>query len=91
MSFENENAASLIETIYQSLLARILSGELQPGDWLPAERELAEQMNVSRSSLHNALTQLESQGFVSVEPRRGTIVADYRKHPTPQSLSAVMN
>ena len=91
MSIGNENAASLIETIYQALLARILSGELQPGDWLPAERELAEQMNVSRSSLHNALTQLESQGFVSVEPRRGTVVADYRKHPTPQSLSAVMS
>lgn len=91
MSFENENAASLIETIYQTLLARILSGELQPGDWLPAERDLAEQMNVSRSSLHNALLQLESQGFVTVEPRRGTVVADYRKEPTPQSLSAVMN
>ncbi|MBO6040815.1 MAG: FadR family transcriptional regulator [Oscillospiraceae bacterium] len=91
MDYEKGSTASLIDTIYQTLLARILSGELQPGDWLPAERELAEQMSVSRSSLHNALTQLESEGFVSVEPRRGTIVTDYRKHPTPQSLSAVMN
>ena len=91
MNIEISKTDSVAETIYQRILAKILSGELRPGDWLPPERELAELMGVSRSSLHNALVRLESSGFVSVEARRGTVVADYRKHPTPQSLSAVMS
>ena len=90
MEFEKIGATSLTDTIYKSLLGKILSGEWKPGDWFPAERDIAEQMGVSRSSLHHAVLQLERDGFVYVLPRRGTQVADYRKKPTPQSLSAIM-
>lgn len=90
MEFEKIGATSLTNTIYKSLLGKILSGEWKPGDWFPAERDIAEQMGVSRSSLHHAVLQLERDGFVYVLPRRGTQVADYRKKPTPQSLSAIM-
>ena len=89
--FEKLNATSLVENITELLRGKILSGELQPGDRLPAERDIAEQMGVSRSSLHQAVLQLESEGFLKIEPRRGTVVADYRKYPTPQSLSALFN
>lgn len=87
--FEKLKATSLVESITEMLRGKILSGELEPGDRLPAEREIAEQLGVSRSSLHQAVLQLESEGFLRIEPRRGTVVADYRKHPTPQSLSAL--
>lgn len=90
ISFERLGSASLIDNIRASLLGKILSGELKPGEWLPAERDMAEQMGVSRSSLHHAVLQLETQGFLKIEPRRGTVVADYRKHPTPSSLSALV-
>ena len=90
MEFEKIGTTSLTDTIYKSLLGKILSGEWKPGDWFPAERDIAEQMGVSRSSLHHAVLQLERDGFVYVLPRRGTQVADYRKKPTPQSLSAIM-
>ncbi len=90
MEFEKIGAPSLISSIYRSLLGKILSGEWQPGDWFDAEREIAEQMGVSRSSLHHAILQLERDGFVHVVPRRGTQVADYRNMPTPQSLSVIM-
>lgn len=89
-NFERLSAEPLTERIARALLGKILSGELRPGEWLPAERDMAEQLGVSRSSLHHAVLQLESQGFLKVEPRRGTVVADYRKHPTPQSLSALV-
>ena len=90
MKFEKIRSTSLTDTIYKSLLGKILSGEWKPGDWFPAERDIAEQMGVSRSSLHHAVLQLERDGFVQVLPRRGTQVADYRNKPTPQSLSAIM-
>lgn len=90
VSFEKLDSASLIDSIRGALLGKILSGELRPGDRLPAERDMAAQLGVSRSSLHHAVLQLETQGFLKIEPRRGTVVADYRKHPTPSSLSALV-
>ena len=89
--FNKLNAPSLKETVLQSLLGKILSGELQPGQWLPAERDMAEQMGISRSSLHQAILALNADGFLEIVPRRGIMVSDYRKHPTPQSLAALMS
>lgn len=88
--FQKLTQPSLKDMCVQALLEKILSGGLQAGDWLPPERELAEQMGISRSSVNQAILQLSSQGFLEIVPRRGTVVRDYRKHPTPQSLAAVM-
>lgn len=90
-SFDELDFRSLGETVLQLLQKKIISGELQPGEWLMPEREMAEQMGISRGSLHQAILALEYQGFVSIIPRRGTVVCDYRKHPTPQSLSVIMS
>ena len=88
--FEKISAPSLKEVCVQAILEKILSGELKPGTRLPAERDLAEVMQISRSSVHHGILELESMGFLTITPRRGTIVNDYRRHPTPQSLAAVM-
>ncbi len=90
MELEKPGAATVTDGICRDLLAKILSGEMKPGDWLPAERDMAEQLGVSRSSLHHAILQLERDGFLKILPRRGTQVADYRRKPTPQSLSLIM-
>ena len=84
-------SGSLGDLVLKKLQSRILSGELKAGDWLAPEREMAEEMGISRGSLHQAILALEYQGFVSIIPRRGTVVCDYRKHPTPQSLSVIMS
>lgn len=89
--FEKVSPISLAESAAGILRGKILSGELKAGDRLPAERDMAEQMGISRSSLHQAVMELEYEGFVSIVPRRGTVVRDYRKQPTPQSLEALMN
>lgn len=88
--FSKLNTPTLKETCTQALLSRILSGELKTGEKLPSERELAEMLGISRSIVNQSLLELESRGFVEIQPRRGTIVCDYRKHPTPQSLAALM-
>jgi DNA-binding FadR family transcriptional regulator len=56
------------EVVFQ-LEAAILEGRLRPGDRLPSERELAEQMGVSRPSIREAIRVLESGGVI--EARRG--------------------
>lgn len=91
MNFEKINAPSLKALFVNSILERILSGELKPGDRFPSERELAQQTGISRSIVNQGMMELESQGFVSIIPRRGNFVCDYRKHPTPQTLAAIMN
>jgi len=89
--YEKPSSDSLGETVLRQLQKKIISGELKCGDWLPPEREMAEKMGISRGSLHQAILALEYQGFVSIIPRKGTVVCDYRKHPTPQSLAAIMS
>lgn len=81
---------SISEAVGKELFNRIISGELKPGSHLPTEREIAEHFGVSRASVHQAIVKLELQGFVSIVPRHGTVVNNYRKYPTPQSLEALM-
>ncbi len=52
----------------------IRAGELRDGELLPSQRELSERLDVSRSSLREALSVLETLGVVQTEPRRGTRV-----------------
>ena len=71
-------AASRPTSISVSLVAHferlIATGELPPGARLPAERELAEELSVSRSSLREAMHELESKHLIDRTPGRGTVV-----------------
>jgi DNA-binding FadR family transcriptional regulator len=62
----------------ERLATAIKLGLLEPGDQLPPERELAEQLQISRTTLRQALTALTQSGHVtSARGRRGgTFVAD---------------
>lgn len=55
--------------VYKKVMAQIqemiVSGQLKKGDRLPAERQLAETMNVGRSALKQALSALEALGFIT--------------------------
>ncbi|MFC9894765.1 FadR/GntR family transcriptional regulator [Nocardia sp. NPDC127579] len=52
----------------------IINGELRAGDRLPPERELAASMNVSRSSLRQAMFELESKKLIERRQGRGSTV-----------------
>ncbi|MCK0115962.1 GntR family transcriptional regulator [Isoptericola sp. S6320L] len=54
----------------------IATGELGPGARLPAERELARQLDVSRTTLREAMNKLEEKGLVERRQGRGTRVVD---------------
>jgi DNA-binding FadR family transcriptional regulator len=62
------------EQIAERLAADIRSGLLAPGERLPAERELARSLEVSRASVREAIAALQLQGVVETRPGAGTFV-----------------
>ena len=66
-------SSSLHDEVAAQLRERIFSGELLPGSFLD-EPALAEQMNISRTPLREALKVLTAEGLVRHEPRRGCFV-----------------
>jgi DNA-binding FadR family transcriptional regulator len=68
----------------------IATGSLQPGSKLAAERDLALSLSVSRSTLREAMHELESKRLITRRPGRGTIIlppspeADDLKRISPQ-------
>lgn len=90
MEFQKLYAPSLKELFVKQMQAMILSGELPMGTRLPAERELCEQMQVSRAVVNGGVTELARQGFLEVRPRQGTYVADYRRNGNMDTLRAIM-
>lgn len=57
-------------------IERLIVQKLQPGDKLPAERELAELLGVSRSSIRDAIRRLEIVGLVEPRQGAGTVVRE---------------
>ena len=69
----------------------ILSGKISMGQRLPSERELALQLGVSRPVVHEGLLDLASKGLVTMKPRVGTVVNDYRKEGSLALLNSLVN
>jgi len=65
----------LSDVAVQQIREMITSGKLKPGTQLPPERDLVEQLGVSRSSVREALRILEGMGLLEVKPGLGTFVA----------------
>jgi DNA-binding GntR family transcriptional regulator len=64
----------LREKISTSIRDLIIEGTLKPGERL-TEPEMSSSLGISRTPLREAFLQLESEGFVLVQPRRGAIVS----------------
>ncbi len=75
------------EPIYRQLIrhirAQVESGSLPAGTRLPASRDLARQLNISRISVVNAYAELRAEGYLSAHAGRGTFVAGDRDGVMP--------
>ncbi|MFC9705964.1 GntR family transcriptional regulator [Streptomyces sp. NPDC056943] len=67
---------SLRERVYEELRERIIEAEFPAGTRL-VEREIAEELRVSRVPVREAMQRLEAEGFLSVRPRRGSMVTEF--------------
>jgi DNA-binding GntR family transcriptional regulator len=65
----------LKERAYQEIKRRVLSGAYAPGSFL-AERQLAEQLGMSKTPVKAALERLEHEGFITVSPKQGIVVRE---------------
>lgn len=83
-------ALSLKNAFIKRLEEMILSGRLAIGEQLPPERTLAAQLAVSRPVVHEGLLELAVRGLVSIRPRHGTVVNDYRAQGSVAMLSSLI-
>ena len=67
------------EAIYVQLMNQIILGiatsRLQEGDTLPSVRQMADNIGINMHTVNKAYTLLKQEGFVSIDRRRGAIVA----------------
>jgi len=62
--------------VYRSLLRSIHDGHMVPGARLPNERDLARQLNTSRTAVRSALAMMEREGLIRRRVGSGTFLAD---------------
>jgi GntR family transcriptional repressor for pyruvate dehydrogenase complex len=80
----------LYEQIVQQIEASVLDGTLKPGDQLPAERELAQRLGVSRTAVREAVKALREKGLVEAYSGRGTFITDGTTHAARQSFDLMI-
>ncbi|MDO6441440.1 FadR/GntR family transcriptional regulator [Marinobacter sp. 2_MG-2023] len=74
IQLRNHTRISLAERLAGKLLYLIANGQLSPGSRLPAERQIAETMGVSRVCVRNALGKLKDKGYLKSIQGSGTRV-----------------
>ena len=81
---ELDRRLGLTRQLYDALRQRVLDGRLVSGTRLPATRDLAAALSISRNSVVRAYDQLYAEGFIESRVGDGTYVAQL---PTPKKLS----
>ena len=71
-------------------IERLILTKLQPGDKLPSERELAELLAVSRSSIRDAIRSLELLGMVEPRQGAGTVVREISADSVVNPLATLL-
>ena len=68
--------STLVHRVTDELRQMILSGDLQPGDFLPTRKDLAAQFGVGLSTIHEAIQALSAVGMLESRPGKGTWVRE---------------
>ena len=74
MAFDAVQKSSTPQIVAEQILQRIACGELKPGERLPSQRDLAQQLAVGRSSVREAINALVVMGHLEVRQGSGTYV-----------------
>ena len=69
-------SSTVVNAVVEKLRQALACGQWRSGEMLPGQRELAEQLGISRPSLREALTVLETLGLVRSMPGKGVLVLD---------------
>jgi len=91
LTFQPIKAKKIYEEIVEQIRGMITRGELKPGNKLPPERDMAEFLGVSRASVREALTALETIGILDIRPGEGTFVKRTSDSETFGSLTLLLS
>lgn len=84
---QTNNPKKMFLEIVKQLRQLIADENVSIGGKLPSERELAERLQVGRSTIREALRSLELLGLIETRRGEGTFLSDYRKHRLVELLS----
>jgi GntR family transcriptional regulator, transcriptional repressor for pyruvate dehydrogenase complex len=87
--FETVRRNKVYEDVARQI-ERLILKKLRPGDKLPSERELAELLSVSRSSIRDAIRSLELAGMVEPRQGAGTIVREITANSVASPFANVL-
>jgi len=80
----------IYEEVCEILYEKIRTGELKPGDRLNSVEYLAEQLQVSRSAVREALSALKAMGLIEIKQGSGTFVKNFPKQKLEFPLSTAI-
>ena len=83
----NNSSRKMFLEIVKQLRQLIQDEKIPVGGKLPSERELAERLQVGRSTVREALRSLELLGLIETRRGEGTFLSDFRKHQLVELLS----
>lgn len=70
--------------------SKITNGKIKKGEKIPSERELAQQHNVSRNVVREAITVLQNEGYVEVFPGKGSYITEPKLDIVSTTIDRVM-
>lgn len=92
INVESVHRNTLSKQVTERIVELLSSGQLQPGDKLPTEMQLMEELNVSRPVLREALSSLETLGIIHRKTREGTFISNkISSHPFSVMLALASN
>lgn len=74
MAAKIKNKTPLFEGAYSALKNAILEGEFPPG-YQGSEQEIATQLGMSRTPVHEAIIRLQQEGLMEIRPKKGVVIS----------------
>lgn len=78
------------EDIIRQIRSLLNSGDLQPGDRLPAERKLAEKFQVARTQVREAFKKLEFYNIIKTMPQSGSVISSIQSTALNSLISDIL-
>ncbi|MBS7528650.1 GntR family transcriptional regulator [Fusibacter paucivorans] len=72
-------------------IRKIINGEYAAETYLPPERTLATMYEVSRPVVHRAMIRLEGKGLITIMPRKGIRVNDFKRNAKLSTLQSIFD
>lgn len=85
--FDKESKIPLYIQLYDYIKTEITSGLLKPDSKLPSIREASSTLNLSKTTVENAYSQLVAEGYIDNYPKKGYFVCDLSEYNFDISIS----